>query len=584
MTELGKQFVHYVIEDVVSNPAGRRDRLGWAGSQAVPIFVHFRRAGWRIFSHLSLLQVGPLATDAVQRRLNRTFNRRPELFTSKFFVLVFVIGLCSCRKTQAPSTTGQISPEVQAAENAIAGARIFGKPGAYIAPTRKQYEACREYLKSGVVQRCELAGDVDSALIRTKPGLKKQFPQFSDLLVGDYAAKVPIGPIGSLTIQPRLVPLGVPGGCSVNMQPRQATGPVITNAHIQNLYWGKHWTTDRGSYEMLIQDHTWADLANSPQFYSLLAQYSLTGQAIVAGSWAGHNPGIDLTVNNTSLANNSFLTEAQIQAELIKEIPFTPTAIANDTIYIIYFPPGATAPLLSSAYAYHLLTTGDAHDPANPGSTRPYFYAVIGYPTLIDGGTMDFDSANISEAHEIDETITDPTTNQGWRDANDPSPNSELGDKCNRQASDFATYTVQQVWDQANCKCADRVPQPSTPIAPQNCKLYVGCADSVTVDCDMVDEWIALQRNIKGKWTTVTVDKELPRFHIPFLFDQAFGEQYAAYRACGTNSHNDLVCAPSITTGLPHASCSTGGGSGGGGGGVGGQTCGGRNQPRCSKA
>ena len=289
-----------------------------------------------------------------------------------------------------------------------------------------------------------------------------------------------------------------------------------------------------------------------------------------------HKPGLDMTVNNTALANGAALTESQLTSELISEIPFRSADDAANTIYVIYLPPNATTPTLAGAFAYHNVVNGDAHDPNSPNAKANYFYAVIGYSALADG-SLNFDSVNISASHEIDETVTDPTTNQGWRETQGPRVGDEIGDICNRNPSDFSTYTIQQIWDQNNCKCVDRVAQPAAPLAPQNCGVSVGCNESVEVNCDMINEPVVLQRQVSGKWQTVSSDSEVPRFHIPFLSDQPATETYAIYPACGTNSHDDLVCAPNISTTIPHTAC------GGGGGGFGNPVCGGKRKPPCLK-
>src|SRR5262249_44052984 len=106
---------------------------------------------------------------------------------------LLVVSFCACHGAEHP----QASPELLAVEAKLGGARIFGKPGEYIVSSPEQYLACLSYIKAGLIQRCELAGNAQSAVIPTKPGLAQQFPRYADLFVEDFGARVPVGPMGS---------------------------------------------------------------------------------------------------------------------------------------------------------------------------------------------------------------------------------------------------------------------------------------------------------------------------------------------------------------------------------------------------
>src|SRR5260221_2636772 len=173
----------------------------------------------------------------------------------KCAIALIVVALSACQRTRVDFDR-RVSPELLAAEKRMAGTRILAQPGQYILSTNEHYRECLSYIKGRLVQRCELAGSA-SAVIRTQPGLAARYPSFADQFVEDYGAIVPIGPQGPpLTGSPNS-PSGS-GSCSTVFQPRQASGPVITKARIQNLYWGSYWNTSPGFDEMVAQDATWS--------------------------------------------------------------------------------------------------------------------------------------------------------------------------------------------------------------------------------------------------------------------------------------------------------------------------------------
>jgi hypothetical protein len=132
----------------------------------------------------------------------------------------------------------------------------------------------------------------------------------------------------------------------------------------------------------------------------------------------------------------------------------------------------------------------------------------------------------------------------------------------------------------ADCVCV-RDPQagpplpPPPPSPPSNCHADVGCSDSVSVRCDMIDQVTMLQvLTPKGTWHNESVDADLPRYVEPFMPDTPIGVDSATYRACAINSGGQTCSSPFYAS-FPHQKC----------GGVvqGGSppSCGGPHQPKC---
>ena len=262
-------------------------------------------------------------------------------------------------------------------------------------------------------------------------------------------------------------------------------GPVISNVHIVLVLYGA------GSYLPNIAGTAAPTMANfftditQSTFFDMLSEYSTVGVTAADGT-AGTNQTIghgfydgQFTITPNPANDGATITDNQIQTELLSQVtagnlpaPFIDAQGNNNTLYMIFFPPGKTindgtsnSCVRGGFCAYHNSTTSTF-------STHRLFYGVLpdlqppsGCSTGCGGGTT-FDQATNVTSHELSEAVTDadvgPATTfarpLAWID----QFNGEIGDICVAQEANVVAngtnYTVQQEFSNFQNTCASSPP------------------------------------------------------------------------------------------------------------------------------
>jgi hypothetical protein len=327
-----------------------------------------------------------------------------------------------------------------------------------------------------------------------------------------------------VSVQPRLqapihiVPFREPGAVTTKLKLFPAGshvdyfgGPVISSVHVVMVLYGP------GAYLPNIAGTASPTMANfynditKSTFFDMLSEYSTTGVKAVGGT-AGTNQFIghgffdgQFTITPAAANNGATITDIQIQAELLSQVnagnlpaPIIDAQGNNNTLYMIFFPPGKTindgtsnSCVRGGFCAYHNSTNSSF-------ATHRLFYGVMpdlqppsGCATGCGGGTT-FDMATNVTSHELSEAVTDadvgPATTFGpplaWLD----QVNGEIGDICVGQEAGVlangTTYTVQQEFSNLQNNCVSAPPQflltsTGNPSGGQSFDVDLRIADSV---------------------------------------------------------------------------------------------------------
>lgn len=301
------------------------------------------------------------------------------------------------------------------------------------------------------------------------------------------------------SVQPRLqapihiVPFREPGAVTtrLNLFPAGAHvdyfgGPVISSVHIVLVLYGP------GAYLPNIAGTATPTMANfynditKSTFFDMLSEYSTTGVKAVGGT-AGTNQfighgffDVQVTINPAAANNGATITDNQIQAELLSQVnagnlpaPVVDAQGNNNTLYMIFFPPGKTindgtsnSCVKGGFCAYHNSTNGTFGAHRLYYGVMPDLQPPSGCALGCGGGTT-FDMATNVTSHELSEAVTDadvgPATTFGpplaWLD----QVNGEIGDICVAQEAGVlangTTYTVQQEFSNLQNNCVSAPPQ-----------------------------------------------------------------------------------------------------------------------------
>jgi len=263
-------------------------------------------------------------------------------------------------------------------------------------------------------------------------------------------------------------------------------GPVISNVHVILVLYGS------GSFLPNVTGAATPSLASfytditQSTFMDMLNEYSTTGVTAQDGS-AGTNQTIghgffdgQFTINPSAANNGTTISDAQIQTELLNQVsagnlpaPVFDGQGNNNTLYMIFFPPGKTITLggISSCVsggfcAYHNSTNGTF------ASHRLYYgvHPAVQPPSLCSqrcgGGSSLFDTVTNVTSHEFSEGITDPDVGPAttlsrplaWVDP----VNNEIGDICGGQEASVLIngthYTVQREFSDLQADCVASPP------------------------------------------------------------------------------------------------------------------------------
>ncbi|MGN6721332.1 MAG: IPT/TIG domain-containing protein [Marmoricola sp.] len=243
-------------------------------------------------------------------------------------------------------------------------------------------------------------------------------------------------------------------------------GPVLAHAQVESVLWGP------GSYQPDVtgtaspnMDGFFSAILHSP-YLSWLDEYRPT-----SGSGTNTRIGYGDFLGRTQITPShagTTVTDNQIQAELAAQISSgalpAPTIDANgvdETVYALFFPHGTT---ISTSFgtsgvqfcAYHSTTT--VNGVAVSYNVLPDLSTITGC-----GGTSPAQALQLTESHELAETITDPYVGldtasvyaapAAWGDNN----NGEIADICDGAGSAYSatilSYSVQDLWSNASNGC-----------------------------------------------------------------------------------------------------------------------------------
>ncbi len=262
-------------------------------------------------------------------------------------------------------------------------------------------------------------------------------------------------------------------------------GPVISNVHVIAVLYGS------GAYLPNIAGTAtptlgqfFTDLTQS-SYMDMLSEYTTVGLTAVDGTTGtnqiiGHGSFDGLFAISPAAANNgTVITDNQIQAELLNQVtagslpaPVVDAQGNNNTLYMIYFPPGktitaggVTSCVRNGFCAYHNSTSGTF-------SSRRLFYGVhpdvqppSGCSTGCGAGSL-FDMVTNVSSHEFSEAVSDPdvgpATTLGRPLAWIDPVNSEIGDICVAQEDTITVnntnYAVQREFSNLQNDCVSRTP------------------------------------------------------------------------------------------------------------------------------
>ena len=248
----------------------------------------------------------------------------------------------------------------------------------------------------------------------------------------------------------RVVPLHHPGmrpvaqkKAKVRLPPAAAPkltyrgGPLIQNAEVFTIFWGKSWKNTASSAALVPQlSKFFGDILVSP-LIDQLSEYNVAGKKIGHGQVAGSKV-------IAAGAPRGSVTDSAVQTALKKWIPgrVVPPPGSN-TLYFIFLEPGVVSVMggsrsCQSYCGYH----------SNSGSI---YYAVMPYPGCSGclGGLKVLDALTATSSHELCEAITDPVPGTGWYD----DRHGEIGDICAWQFKQMGGYTVQLEWSNKQNLC-----------------------------------------------------------------------------------------------------------------------------------
>lgn len=248
-------------------------------------------------------------------------------------------------------------------------------------------------------------------------------------------------------------------------------GNLLPHVEAQALYLGNEWSTVA------------ADAAQTATLDAFLKD--VTGGAYMdalarAGYGVGRGTASAGAVDNRSLAANSTITDASIQADINSGLLKAPDA---NRLYVVYVEPNVAVNLgagqgttRQGILGYHGAFAG--HDAA--GNSATIRYAVVAYPGGTVGnsslGTTAIDQLTAVASHELAETVTDPDVNFGRLGWYDPR-RGEIGDITGNNPNAYVRldgYLVQEVADQNDQLLSIfATPPPATTIATTT-KLTAG--------------------------------------------------------------------------------------------------------------
>ncbi len=200
-------------------------------------------------------------------------------------------------------------------------------------------------------------------------------------------------------------------------------GKVLSNPQVSAIYLGDYWVTRQGASEALHIDIFLQTWLAGPSMTDVLAQYG-----VVAGSFASAD-----TVSGGAPAQ---FTDADAQALVQQEIAARRVVAGDQTIHVVYLPPGT---VLSFQGASSQSKLGAYHSSYRDAVTgKAVYYAVVVYSQGSNGVDLTGapqDNISIMTSDALAGAMTDPDLGDvirgapssgtiGWRD----DVNGDIGD------------------------------------------------------------------------------------------------------------------------------------------------------------
>jgi len=288
-------------------------------------------------------------------------------------------------------------------------------------------------------------------------------------------------------------PLGAPQPSSVSPvcnSPRLSyfNGPVVSNVQVVPVLWGSH--VNLQIVQNIAQFYADATVSN---WYNMLSEYASVGgtnQSIGAGKSIS---AVAITPSLCSGTSNCTVTDAQIQAEIVRQInnsvlpqPQTDATGNTTSAYMVHFPPNVTVDATALGAGKSCVQFCAYHNTATFGSSNlalPYGVLPDEFTSACSMGcgsnATPLENQTETASHELAEITTDPDIGldtqanyaapAAWADNNNSC--GEIADICdNGGAGDVITvgsnsWVVQELWSNAQNRCTSSGLQPSIAVA-----------------------------------------------------------------------------------------------------------------------
>lgn len=236
-------------------------------------------------------------------------------------------------------------------------------------------------------------------------------------------------------------------------------GALIPNPNIIPIYWNsavKNQATFNAFYAAIVGSN----------YMSFFTEYSTASYKFTTGTRG--TPYVD------NKASTSLISQATVEAELIRLISSGLIPLALNNVYMIHFPPGVT---ISTKYGNSCSEWCGIHQYVSFSFGIIFPYAMIPDSSGCGGcGNGDVSEDQSVASHEFAEIITDPEVRNGWLSCTPGALCYEIGDLCSWQLvsmklNDGKMYTVQREWSNKRNLCAVPMAYQSQSILTNNQKL-----------------------------------------------------------------------------------------------------------------
>jgi hypothetical protein len=232
-------------------------------------------------------------------------------------------------------------------------------------------------------------------------------------------------------------------------------GPLLTHVQVQGVYYNDPTTLGlQGQFDGFFRD-----IVQSPWLTQMLANYSVPGSTIGAGSFLGDDD------TGLTVPEGSTLSDDTIRSQLIGEIanhklaaPAGDSTFTN-TLYAVFVPAGveetnfggnsvdsfiaihngAIDPISGKGFAYMVIPYQGAAPDGRTGPDGPNGSLNVEVGPLAGGGPAlsEFQELTVALSHELSESIADPFPVTGW---------DEIGDPAQGQWVTYHGYAMQEEW------------------------------------------------------------------------------------------------------------------------------------------